>query len=95
MTTINIVEEKNKLKRGANMAYRLALALGQNAALLEAVERREVHPVMSAFGLWVDDEFESLTNKIYVEREHASSSLAHNKKYFSRIEKPTLEDWME
>lgn len=61
--------ELERLERGANMAYRLALALGQNAVLLEAVERHEVHPAMSAFGLWAGDEFENLTDEIYAGRE--------------------------
>jgi prevent-host-death family protein len=64
--------ELERLERSASMAHRLALALGQNAALLEAVERREVHPAMSAFGLWTDDEFKSLTDEIYAGREAAS-----------------------
>lgn len=64
--------ELERLERSASMAYRLALALGQNATLLEAVERREVHPAMSAFGLWADDEFKNLTDEIYAGREAVS-----------------------
>jgi len=64
--------ELERLERSANMAYRLALALGQNAALLEAVERHEVHPAMSAFGLWADAEFENLTDEIYAGRKSSS-----------------------
>ncbi|MDP1714452.1 MAG: type II toxin-antitoxin system prevent-host-death family antitoxin [Anaerolineales bacterium] len=65
--------ELERLERGANMAYRLALALGQNATLLEAVERHEVHPAMSAFGLWASAEFENLTDEIYADRESSSN----------------------
>jgi prevent-host-death family protein len=61
--------ELERLERSANMAYRLALALGQNAALLESVEHREAHPAMSAFGLWNADEFKNLADEIYAERE--------------------------
>lgn len=61
--------ELERLERIANMAHRLALALGQNAELLEAVERREIHPAMSAFGLWAgEDEFKNLADEIYTER---------------------------
>lgn len=65
--------ELERLERIANMAHRLALALGQNAELLKSVERREVHPAMAAFGLWADDEFESLTDEIYANRDTAAS----------------------
>lgn len=60
--------ELERLERIASMAHRLALALGQNAELLKSVERREVHPAMSAFGLWSDDEFANLTEEIYANR---------------------------
>jgi prevent-host-death family protein len=61
--------ELEQLERTASMAHRLALALGQNAALLEAVDRREIHPAMSAFGLWAEEEFNKLTEEIYAGRE--------------------------
>lgn len=64
--------ELERLDRIANMAHRLALALGQNAELLQSVEKREVHPAMAAFGLWTDDEFETLTREIYANREVSS-----------------------
>ena len=59
--------ELERLERNAGMAYRLAL--GQHAALLESVEKRDVHPAMSAFGLWNSEEFRNLTDEIYAERE--------------------------
>jgi prevent-host-death family protein len=65
--------ELERLERSANMAYHLALALGQNEALLEKVKRREAHPAMAAFGLWNNDEFKNLTNEIYAERESTTS----------------------
>lgn len=68
--------ELERLERGANMAFRLALALGQDAALLAKVERGEVHPLMAAFGLWDADEFASLADEIYAEREKPPSRPA-------------------
>jgi len=44
-----------RLERAAQMAGRLALALGQDQSLLERVEHHEVHPVMAAFGLWCEE----------------------------------------
>ncbi len=70
--------ELERLERAANMAYRLALSLGQNAALLEVVERHEAHPAMAAFGLWNDDEFKDLASEIYAERASASQRPAAN-----------------
>lgn len=61
--------ELERLERIASMAHRLAFALGQNAELLQLVEKREVHPAMAAFGLWRDEEFETLTDEIYTNRE--------------------------
>jgi len=68
--------ELERLERSAGMAYRLALALGQNAALLGAVERREAHPAMSAFGLWNEEEFKNLADEIYAEREGSAERPA-------------------
>jgi antitoxin (DNA-binding transcriptional repressor) of toxin-antitoxin stability system len=66
-------DELERLERNANMAYRLALALGQDAALLEKVKRGDAHPAMAAFGLWDADEFANLTDEIYAERESSPS----------------------
>ena len=68
--------ELERLERNAGMAYRLALALGQHAALLESVEKREAHPAMSAFGLWNSEEFKNLADEIYAEREGMESRPA-------------------
>jgi antitoxin (DNA-binding transcriptional repressor) of toxin-antitoxin stability system len=66
-------DELERLERNANMAYRLALALGQDSALLEKVKRGEAHPAMAAFGLWDADEFANLADEIYAERENSPS----------------------
>ena len=47
--------ELERLERTARAAHRLALALGQSEVILEKVERRELHPVMAAFGLWREE----------------------------------------
>jgi hypothetical protein len=47
--------ELERLERASQAARRLALALGQDAALLQKVERRETHPAMAAFGLWREE----------------------------------------
>lgn len=65
--------ELERLERIANMAHRLALALGQSTELLKSVEQHEVHPAMAAFGLWSNEEFENLTDEIYANREAATS----------------------
>ena len=66
-------DELERLERNANMAYRLALALGQDSALLDKVKRGEAHPAMAAFGLWDAEEFSKLTEEIYADRESSSS----------------------
>jgi prevent-host-death family protein len=68
--------ELERLERNASMAYRLALALGQNASLLEKIERGESHPAMAAYGLWDADEFAKLAEEIHLERERVSSRPA-------------------
>jgi prevent-host-death family protein len=66
-------DELERLERNANMAYRLALALGQDSALLEKVKRGDAHPAMAAYGLWDADEFAKLADEIYAERESLPS----------------------
>lgn len=51
---IGTVDLEN-LERTSQVARRLALALGQEQAILEKVERRELHPAMAAFGLWREE----------------------------------------
>jgi prevent-host-death family protein len=47
--------EMERLERASRAAHRLAHALGQEQAVLEKIERGELHPAMAAFGLWRDD----------------------------------------
>jgi prevent-host-death family protein len=47
--------ELERLERTSRAARHLALALGQGEALLEQIERRELHPAMAAYGLWRDE----------------------------------------
>ncbi len=68
--------ELERLERAAQMAQRLALALGQDAALLEKVEHHELHPAMAAFGLWKDAEFDPLDDEIQVGREKSGRDLS-------------------
>ena len=53
----------------AERVCELALALGQDPALVRRVKAGEAHPVMLAFGLWRDvPEFETLTDEIHANR---------------------------
>jgi prevent-host-death family protein len=47
--------ELERLERTYHAARRLAIALGQEEAILDKIERRELHPAMAAYGLWRDD----------------------------------------
>ncbi|MBN2550195.1 MAG: type II toxin-antitoxin system Phd/YefM family antitoxin [Anaerolineales bacterium] len=61
--------ELERLERASQAARRLALALGQDEALLQKVERREAHPAMAAFGLWREEnDLADLAEEIAVER---------------------------
>ena len=67
-------EDLERLERSARAAHKLALALGQDEAILEKVEKRELHPSMAAFGLWRDDpDLAKLANEISEERIHSPS----------------------
>jgi prevent-host-death family protein len=62
--------EYERLERAAQAAYQLALALGQDEAVLGRVERGETHPAMAAFGLWrAEDDLENLAEQILAERK--------------------------
>ncbi|HSF80231.1 MAG TPA: type II toxin-antitoxin system prevent-host-death family antitoxin [Anaerolineales bacterium] len=66
--------ELERLERTARAARRLALALGQEPAILEKVERRELHPAMAAYGLWRgESDLEDLAAEILTERLAATS----------------------
>lgn len=61
--------ELERLERTSRAARRLALALGQEVAILEKVEQRELHPAMAAFGLWRDEaDLAALADEIAGER---------------------------
>jgi antitoxin (DNA-binding transcriptional repressor) of toxin-antitoxin stability system len=61
--------ELERLERTSRAARWLALALGQGEAILEKVERRELHPAMAAFGLWRDEtDLAALAEEIESER---------------------------
>lgn len=62
-------DELERLERISRVARRLAAALGQDEALLAAIERGEVHPAMAAFGLWrADPDLDDLTQRIATNR---------------------------
>ena len=66
--------ELERLERASQAASRLALALGQDKELLGRIERRELHPAMSAFGLWRDEpDLANLEEEIDLERQRSSS----------------------
>ena len=48
--------ELKRLDRATELTHRLAQKLGQSAALLARIEKGEVHPAMTAFGLWKDED---------------------------------------
>jgi prevent-host-death family protein len=62
-------DELERLERNSRVARRLAAALGQDEALLEQIERGEVHSAMAAFGLWRDDpDLDDLADRIAANR---------------------------
>ena len=66
--------EFERLERAAQAAYQLALALGQDDAILKRIQRGEIHPAMAAFGLWRDeDDLEDLAEQIRIERNKSLS----------------------
>ena len=66
--------ELERLERASQAAHRLALALGQDHALLDKVERRQAHPAMAAFGLWqAEDDLADLADEIAADRAAVSS----------------------
>lgn len=62
-------DELARLERSAELAQRLALAMGQHPALVQRIEAGEVHPAMAAFGLWADEaDLVSLADEIAANR---------------------------
>jgi prevent-host-death family protein len=61
--------ELERLERMSHVASQLAQVLGQDPELLQEIEAGQVHAVMSAFGLWRDQEdLATLTKEIYANR---------------------------
>ena len=61
--------ELEGLERLSRAARRLAQVLGQSEALLERIERHEIHPAMAAFGLWRDEtDLAAMVDEIAIER---------------------------
>jgi prevent-host-death family protein len=67
-------DELDRLERMSQMAHRLALVLGQDAALLKQVEAEKVHPAMAAYGLWRDQpQLDALVDEIQANRQEQGS----------------------
>ena len=61
--------ELERLERTSRAARRLALALGQDEAILDKIERHEMHPAMAAYGLWrYESDLADLADEIEAER---------------------------
>lgn len=66
--------ELERLDRAAEITRRLAQTLGQSPALLDRIEKGEVHPAMAAFGLWKDeDDLADLDQQVLENRRRATS----------------------
>ena len=67
-------DELQRLERASQASSRLAAALGQDAEVIEVIERGELHPAMLVYGLWEDDpSFDDLVERIRQERAHPST----------------------
>jgi prevent-host-death family protein len=60
--------ELERLERTVGTARRLALALGQDMALLAEIEAGRVHPAMAAFGLWDSDDLDEIAAELEANR---------------------------
>jgi prevent-host-death family protein len=60
--------EYERMQRTVSTARRLALALGQDQALLEEIEAGRVHPAMAAFGLWDSEELDEIAAELEANR---------------------------
>jgi len=70
-------EELARLERSANLARRLAVAMGQHPELVQRIEAGEVHPAMAAFGLWADEaDLANLAEEIAANRQRQSARRA-------------------
>ena len=69
--------ELAQLERSAELARRLALAMGQNPELVQRIEAGEVHPAMAAFGLWADEpDLDTLGDEIAANRRRQAARSA-------------------
>jgi prevent-host-death family protein len=69
--------ELEHLERASRAARRLAMALGQEEAILDKIERDELHPAMAAFGLWRDEaDLAALSEEIAAERDRPTTRPA-------------------
>ena len=74
MAVLISAAEWERLERASQAARQLALALGQNEALLSQIAAGEAHPAMAAFGLWRDEEdLATLAEEINANRERQGS----------------------
>jgi prevent-host-death family protein len=63
-----------RLERSAEIARRLAQALGQSKQLLESIAAGDVHPAMAAYGLWNgEDDLVDLEKTVQKDRARSSS----------------------
>jgi prevent-host-death family protein len=66
-----------QLERSADLARRLALAMGQHPELVQRIEAGEVHPAMAAFGLWADEtDLDDLAGEIAANRRRQTARSA-------------------
>lgn len=71
-------EDLERLERSAQAARRLALALGQDAALVAEIERGQAHPAMAGFGLWADEpDLDRLVAEMYQARLQSPRRTLH------------------
>ena len=69
--------ELAQLERSAELARRLALAMGQHPELVQRIEAGEVHPAMAAFGLWADEpDLDTLADEIAANRRRQAARSA-------------------
>lgn len=66
-------QELERLERSASAIRRLAEALGQDPEVLDRIDRGEIHPAMTAFGLWRDDEADGIDEEIRAARSRRSA----------------------
>ena len=79
MAALVSAAELERLERNWQTVHDLALALGQSPELLKQIELDQIHPAMSAFGLWRDEtDLEGLTAEIYSNRQNQGTRAGVN-----------------